>query len=442
PPAVADILAAVAADRAQEAGEQEIRGMLERFAIRAFRGRRPEPAYIDRLLEIVRRHRAAGKSFAAAVREPLAIVLSSPHFLYLSEPTADAGRRQLDGGEVAPRLAYFRWGGPPDAALVEAAAAGGLSRPDVLADHVERMLADPRSRRFVEAFVHQWLALDRLDLFQFNDTLYPDFDLATKALAKQEVFETVGLLIRERGSLHHLLESDFVVVNAALGRYYSIAGVSGDAFRKVPLPEGSPRGGLLGMAAILAMGSNGQQTSPVERGAWVLRKLIHDPPPPAPPNVPQLSRFDGTPLSARDRLRMHQEQPQCGSCHRRIDPIGFGLENFDAAGRWRTQDASVKESAATQAGAIDASGAFHGGPAFADFFELRRIVGGRIDAFATGFTEALLEYALGRPMGFSDDALIRGIVAEAASEDYSVRAFIDAVVRSEAFREQESTATH
>jgi hypothetical protein len=296
------------------------------------------------------------------------------------------------------------------------------------------MLADPRSRRFVEAFFHQWLALDRLDLFQFNDTLYPDFDLATKALAKKEVFETVALLMRERGSLHDLLESDFVVVNAVIGRYYGIAGVSGDAFRKVPLPEGSPRGGLLGMAAILAMGSNGQQTSPVERGAWVLRKLLHDPPPPAPPNVPQLSRFDGKPLSVRERLRMHQEQPQCGSCHRRIDPIGFGLENFDAAGRWRTRDASVKEAAATQAGEIDASGAFHGGPAFADFFELRHIVGGRIDAFATGFTESLLEYALGRPVGFSDDPLVRRIVAEAASEDYSVRAFIEAVVRSEAFR--------
>ena len=434
PPAVADILAAAAADRGPAAGEREIRGMLERFAVRAFRGRQPEPAYLDRLVEIVQRNRAAGKSFAVAVREPLAIVLASPQFLYLAEPAAEGGRRRLDGGEVATRLAYFLWGGPPDDALLEAAAAGDLSRADLLAAHVDRMLADPRSRRFVEAFVHQWLSLDRLDLFQFDDTLYPDFDLATKALAKQEVFETVGLLIRERGSLQHLLESDFVVVNAALGRYYALAGVSGDAFRKVPLPAGSPRGGLLGMAAILAMGSNGQQTSPVERGAWVLRKLVHDPPPPAPPNVPQLSRFDGTPLSARERLRMHQEQPQCGSCHRRIDPIGFGLENFDAAGRWRTQDASLKESAAPQAGEIDASGAFHGGPAFADFFGLRRIVGGRIDAFATGFTEALLEYALGRPVGFSDEALVRGIVAEAAAEDYSVRAFIEAVVRSEAFR--------
>lgn len=296
------------------------------------------------------------------------------------------------------------------------------------------MLADPRAQEFVEAFTHQWLGLERLDFFQFNDKLYPRYDLATKALSRQEIFETISLLIREDLSLKHLLASDFVVVNGALASYYGLDGVHGDEFRIVKLPAGSPRGGLLGMAAVHAMGSNGEHTSPVERGAWVLRKLLHDPPPPAPPNVPQLTRLDGELLTTRERLRMHQEEPQCASCHRRIDAIGFGLENFDAVGIWRTTDAYEKQGVGKKEWEIDPAGAFHNGPAFKDFFELRGIIAAQDEAFATGFTEALLEYALGRPCGFSDDALVEAIVKRAAAKDYSVREFIHAVVQSKAFR--------
>jgi hypothetical protein len=204
------------------------------------------------------------------------------------------------------------------------------------------MLADERSRAFVEAFASQWLRMSRLDFFQFNAKLYPDFNGGVKEAARQEVFETVAHLVRHDGSLSQLLHSDTVVINGLLADYYGIDGVAGDAFRPVKVPPESPRGGLLGMAAILAMGSNGEQTSPVERGAWVLRKLLHDPPPPAPPNVPQLTRLEGELLTTRERLQMHQEEPQCGSCHRRIDPIGFALENFDAVGRWRTEDSYEK----------------------------------------------------------------------------------------------------
>ena len=296
------------------------------------------------------------------------------------------------------------------------------------------MLADARSREFVAAFTHQWLGLDRLDFFQFNDKLYPDFDLATKAVSKQEIFETIGLLIRENLSLKNLLKSDFVVADGVLAQYYGLDGVSGDEFRKIKMPAGSPRGGLLGMAAVLAMGSNGEHSSPVERGAWVLRKLLHDPPPPAPPNVPQLTRLEGQLVTARERLRLHQEEPQCASCHRRIDPIGFGLENFDAVGKWRTEDSYVKEGVGTKTWPIEPAGALHSGPAFKDFYELREIIASRPEAFATGFTEALLEYALGRPCGFSDDDLVKAIVKRAADKDYSVREFVHAVVQSRAFR--------
>jgi cytochrome c553 len=437
PPAVQEFLTVPTVDKpgaTAASAEVDIRGVLERFVTRAFRGRQPTEEYLDRLVAIFEKHRSAGKSFRDAVREPIAIVLSSPHFLYLSEPLDEQAKRRLDDLELATRLSYFLWSAPPDDALLDAARAGDLQKPEGRDAQVDRMLADPRAQEFVEAFTHQWLGLERIDFFQFNDKLYPRYDLATKALSRQEIFETISLLIRDDLSLKNLLASDFVVVNGALASYYGLEGVHGDEFRVVKLPAGSPRGGLLGMAAVHAMGSNGEHTSPVERGAWVLRKLLHDPPPPAPPNVPQLTRLDGELLTTRDRLRMHQEEPQCASCHRRIDAIGFGLENFDAVGIWRTTDSFEKQGVGKKEWEIDPAGAFHNGPAFKDFFELRGIIAAQDNAFATGFTEALLEYALGRPCGFSDDALVEAIVKRAAAEDYSVRAFIHAVVQSKAFR--------
>jgi hypothetical protein len=414
--------------------ERDIRGTLERFCIQAFRGRRPEAAFLDRLVAIYERERAAGRPFREAVTESLAVVLSAPRFLYLIEPNERREPRQLDGLELASRLSFFLWSGPPDEPLLAAAASGGLAKPAELAAQVDRMLDDPRSRRFADAFMHQWLGVERLDFFQFKDKLYPRYDLATKEASRQEIFETFSLLLRENLGLRHLLKSDFVVVNSLLARYYGLEDVRGDEYRMVKLPEGSPRGGLLGMAAISAMGSNGEQTSPVERGAWVLRKLLHDPPPPAPPNVPQLTRLEGQLLTTRERLRLHQEEPQCASCHRKIDPIGFGLENFDAVGQWRTKDSYRKEGVGTKEWEIDPAGAFHGGPAFRDYFQLRDLVAERHADFTLGFTEALLSYALGRPLGFSDDDLVGDIATRAAAHDSPLRAFIHAVVAAPAFQ--------
>lgn len=300
------------------------------------------------------------------------MVLASSSFLYLAEPVADGGRRALTDVELASRLSYFLWSGPPDDVMLAAAARGDLRSREGLARQVDGMLADERSRAFVEAFASQWLRMSRLDFFQFNAKLYPDFNGGVKEAARQEVFETVAHLVRHEGSLSQLLHSDTVVINGLLADYYGIDGVAGDEFRPVKVPLESPRGGLLGMAAILAMGSNGEQTSPVERGAWVLRKLLHDPPPPAPPNVPQLTRLEGELVTTRERLRMHQQEPQCGSCHRRIDPIGFALENFDAVGRWRTEDSYEKPGVGRKTWPIDPAGALYGGPPFTDFLGFAR----------------------------------------------------------------------
>jgi hypothetical protein len=223
-----------------------------------------------------------------------------------------------------------------------------------------------------------------------------------------------------------------------LANYYGIEGVTGDEFRKVKLPAGSPRGGLLGTAAIHAMGSDGVESSPVERGAWVLRYLLNDPPPPAPPNVPQLSRLADKPITTRERLRAHQEEAQCASCHRRIDPIGFGLENFDAAGKWRTTEAhrikTRRNWRTTKTWEIDPSGSFHNGPEFADYFELRDRIAEREPDFARGFTEALIEYALGRPFGFIDEDLALGIMSSAKNKNYALREFVHALVQTKQFQ--------
>ncbi len=419
---------------------EAVRQALVRFATEAFRGQRPSEGYVDGLIAVYEQSRAAGTKHATALKDVLAIVLASPMFLYHAEPAPGDARRELSGIELANRLSYFLWGSPPDQQLRDLAASGDLLDSTVLAAQTERMLDDPRARDFVTAFPSQWLSLARLDFFQFNKKLYPHFDNATKMAVRNEVFETVADLVRDNRSLRDLLAADSVVVNAQLAEYYGIPGVHGDAFRRVSLPPGSPRGGLLGMAAIHAMGSNGEHTSPVERGAWVLRKVLNDPPPPAPANVPALTRLANKVLTTRERVLAHQELPQCASCHRKIDPIGFAMENFDAVGLWRTEDSSEAKDEmgkpipnGRKTWTIDPSGGFHGGPAFADFVGMRDVVATRSDDFARGFASALVEYGLGRPCGFSDEDLVAEILARTKSKNYPIREFIHALVASRAF---------
>ncbi|MGB0656125.1 MAG: DUF1592 domain-containing protein [Pirellulales bacterium] len=416
--------------------------MIELFALEAFRGVEPEAEYIQQLSDLFALRRKAGDSFDTAIRLPLSIILASPGFLYLNEPNDADDRRQLTDRELAVRLAYFLWSAPPDRELLELAKQQKLSQPETLRQQVDRMIADSRSDEFISGFVHQWLDMERLDFFQFDTRLYRDFDESTRSAAREEVYQSFAHLFRggQNGRISQLLKSDTVFINGLLANYYGIEGITGDEFQKVSLPAGSPRGGLLGMAAIHAMGSDGVVSSPVERGAWVLRHLLHDPPPPAPPNVPQISRLQGEILTTRERLRMHQEEAQCASCHRKIDPIGLGLENFNAAGKWRTTDSfQARDKRGRGVGKkktwdIDPSGAIYNGPSFADYFELREIVVSRQDDFARGFTEHLIEYALGRPFGFTDEDFAEEVVQSAKIKDYAVSEFVHAVVQSKAFQ--------
>ncbi len=418
------------------------RAILTDFADAAFRKAKPDTAFIDKLVAIFETRRKAGEAFEVAIRTPFSVILASPGFLYLNEPGNESKRRQLNDRELAVRLAYFLWSAPPDQQLLDLAERNQLHQPDVLREQVDRLIADPRSDEFVSGFVHQWLDMERLDFFQFDVTLHREFDENTRAAARKEVYQSFAHLLRdpENGQLGTLLKSDYVFINGLLATYYGIEGVTGDDFRKVKLPADSPRGGLLGMAAIHAMGSDGIVSSPVERGAWVLRHLLNDPPPPAPPNVPQISRLEGQILTTRERLLAHQEEAQCASCHRKIDPIGFGLENFNAAGKWRAEDSyQLRGRRGRGVGKrktweIDASGAFHKGPAFSNYHELRDLIADREEDFARGFTEHLIEYALGRPFGFTDEDLANAVVASSKSKEFAVSEFVHTLVQSDAFR--------
>jgi mono/diheme cytochrome c family protein len=414
----------------------EVKPALQSFCAAAFRGIEPPANFADKLTDIYETQRKAGVKHSAALKETLSVVLASPMFLYLAEPSHEAKRNSLTHTELANRLSYFIWSAPPDAELLKA----DLNKPEVLAAQTARMLDDDRSQELVHGFVHQWLGLDRIDFFQVNRAMHPRFDDSTKLNAKKEVFATFAHLLRHNGPLSDLLKADYAIINHLLADFYGIEGVKGDAFQKVSLPADSPRGGLLGMAAIHFMGGNGERTSPVERGAWVLRKLLHDPPPPAPANVPAITRLAGKVLTTHERLLAHQEDPQCASCHRKIDPIGFGLENFDAAGQWRTEDSYTALDAngkpdpkSNKTWAIDSAAAFHKGPAFKDYFALRDIIASKSDAFARSFSEALIEFGLGRPLGFRDEPLVNEMIAQAGKKDLAMRVFIHALINSREF---------
>ena len=448
------------------------REVVVRFATQAFRSKSPAPEYVNKLVGYYLNRRDSGDDSRQAMIDTLALVLSSPSFVYLleREPTVRNANGSLTAREVAIRLSYFLWSSPPDDELMAAANDGSLSNPDVLKFQTERLLRDARFDRFVSGFAHQWLDMKRIDMFDFSPIDYPKFDESVRQSARQEVYETIRHVADANLQIDTLLKADFVMVNDVLADFYGLddrpgeptalaAGRDarlkkpegsangsrvGSEFRFVSLPAGSARGGLLGTAAIHIMGSDGQRSSPVERGAWVLRHLLNDPPPPAPPNIPMLEHGDAV-LAIRDLQKRHQEEPQCASCHRKIDPIGYGLENFNAAGLWRdVEKVKIPEELMGKRKkkavppfkqfSIDPTGVLPSGESFSDYHELRdTILSNYSDAFARGFSENLIAYALGRPYGISDHNLATVVTSGAEENGNTFHAFIHALVRSNAF---------
>jgi hypothetical protein len=409
------------------------RGCAERIVVdiasRAFRAPQ-KPQDLAVILEFYERGRAEG-GFEAGIQQALARILVDPRFLFRIEEepaTTTAGTlHEINDIELASRLSFFLWSSIPDQPLIDLAVQRKLHQPQVLAAQVKRMLADERARALVENFAGQWLFLRELA------TVAPEvegFDENLREAFIEETQSLVGWVIAQDRPLTELLTADYTFLNERLARHYGIAGVRGAHFRRVQLPPGSHRRGLLGHGSILTITSTATRTSPVIRGAWVLENILGAPPPAPPPGVETNIDGDGTQVlttSVRARLEAHRKNPSCGACHGVIDPVGFALENFSAIGAWRERDGD---------NAVDARGTLVDGTSLAGPDDLINALLARRQMFVTTFTEKLMTYALGRAVDYRDMPAVRAIVRQAGREDYKVSALIMGVVQSATFRQR------
>ena len=368
-------------------------------------------------------------SFAEAIKVPLVAVLTSPNFLYLPEPSA-----KLDDFQLASRLSYFLWSSMPDQRLFELAGAGKLRA--ALGDEVDRLLADEKSQAFVENFAGQWLDLRKIGANPPAGDLFPRYDRHLEVSIAGESLAFFREVLESDLSVMNFVKSDFVTVNERLARFYGISGVRGDRFRKVP--AAAHRGGIVTQASILSTTSNGTRTSPVVRGAWILKNLLGtDPGLPVAnageiqPKVPGIDK-----ATVRDRLEIHRSAAQCARCHDKIDPLGFALENFNAAGEWRDQEGfGYKGRIGRNDPKIDASAELPDGTAINGVEGLQRALLEREDLFLNCLAEKMFIYALGRELGFSDKPSVEAAVKHMKGNGYSLRALLKHIVGSELFLE-------
>jgi mono/diheme cytochrome c family protein len=409
---------------------QAARQILERFATRAFR-RPVNSGEVAALLRLYRDAKAAGDDHESAVRLALTATLVSPNFLYRSianpKPHDPSFIYELDDYELASRLSYFLWSSMPDDRLLDLARAKRLSDPAVLRSQVRRMLTDPRSDALVENFAGQWLLLRKLDGLEMDPEKFPAFDSDLRAAMRTEAELFFADVMRNDRSVISFLDSDRTFLNRELAEHYGIRGVTGDDFQRVDLPADSPRGGVLTMAATLTVTSHATRTSPVKRGDYVLAQLMGSAPPPPPPDVPPLeiaTEAVGEEKSLREQLAAHVADPNCAVCHKRLDPIGLAMENFDAIGAWRDRERGKP---------IDATGELPGGVSFDGPVELKAAMLVRQDEFVENLTKKMLTYAVGRGTEPFDRPTVRKIVEEVADNDQRMQSLIEAIVLSDAF---------
>jgi hypothetical protein len=375
--------------------------------------------------------------FDLGIQRAIQRLLVSPQFLFRIErdPSgAAAGSAHLVSDlELASRLSFFLWSSIPDDQLLDLASQGKLRQPGVLEHQVARMLADSRSASLVTNFAEQWLYLRDIENKRPNEALFADFDESLRDAFREETDLFLDSVLRDNHSVLDLLSANYTFVNERLAKHYGIPNVHGSDFRRVTLPPGSPRGGLLGQGSILTITSYANRTSPVNRGKWVLENLLSAPPPPPPPNVPALKTEGNTgkTLTMRDAMIQHRANPACASCHARMDPIGFAMENFDAIGRWRDRDAGNP---------IDASGAFPGGEKFDGMAGLKAALLSHPEEFVSTITEKLMMYGIGRNVQYYDRPAIRAIIKQAARNNYTFASLVLGVVESEPFQMRETPA--
>jgi len=368
-------------------------------------------------------------SFEEAIRVVTEAILISPHFLFRIErdPAARSGdgSYELNDYELASRLSYFLWSSMPDDELFRAAEQKQLRSAPAVRAQVQRMLADPKASALVANFGEQWLNLRLMDRTKPDAAKFGAVDDELLEAMRRETRLFIGAVFRENRSVLDFIDGRFTFVNGPLARYYGIPGIDGEAFQRVEL-DGEQRSGIVTHASILSISSYATRTSAVLRGKWVLDTLLGAAPPPPPDGIPPLVEKDlGTAASMRQRLEQHRSNPSCAACHNAMDPIGFGLENYDAAGAWRTRDGNFD---------IDNSGTLPDGRSFAGAKALKEILRTDAPQFARNFTEKLLTYALGRGLERTDRSVVEQISRDAASDNYRFETLVIQIVNSRPFK--------
>jgi hypothetical protein len=405
---------------------QDIVGRIARQAYR-----RPlEPHEMDDIMAFYAEGHETG-GFEAGIGTALQAVLASPHFIFrieeLAAPTEVEGVYRIADTDLATRLSFFLWGAPPDEELLDLAADGRLSDPEVLNAQVERMLRDPAAEGLGWRFAAQWLRLSDIEKVHPDALKYPDFDTQLAEAMTDETVHFFNYLVDTDQSLLDLLTADYTFVNERLADHYDIPGVAGTDFRRVNYASEARRG-LLGHGSVLTLTSHANRTSPVLRGKWIMEVLLGTPPPPPPPNVPELEAagdaVDGRFLTVREQMEMHRANPGCNSCHSMIDPLGLALENFDVTGQFRIKDSGNP---------VDVRGELYDGTPLNSVGDLRSALLKRPEPLLRTFTENLMAYALGRRVEYFDMPAIRQITENAAADDYRMSSFIKGVINSDAF---------
>lgn len=432
-----------------------VREVLRRFMTRAYR--RPANDFeVEQAFSLYDKLRPEHNSLEATMRKVLATVLCSPKFLYLAEPVKSAetkpARRKLSDYELATRLSYFLWCSMPDETLFDLAERGQLHLPQVLAEQVSRMLSDPKSSRFADAFVGQWLKLDGLVQVAVNPEYYPDWDEVLKDDMRSETINFVEHALRENLRCDELVDGGYTMLNERLANHYEIPGVFGNHFRRVELkPEYKRGSGMLGHASILLANSNGEHSHPIKRGVWILDRLLGNPPPDPPPGVPDLQQDNPntSSLSLKQQLELHRADVSCANCHAKIDPWGVALEHYDAVGRWRqfvrTREVATVESNAKKTKkraqpkwikqATDARAVLPDGTRFRGIDGLERVLTeSHQEQLAEGLAARMMTYALGRSLDVSDGLDMDALMKEWKSKQYRLNDLVLTIVSSEPFQ--------
>jgi len=401
--------------------------ILSTIARRAYR-RPVTEADLQTLLSFYRDGRV-GQSFDAGIQQGIERILASPSFLFRIERDpagiAPGSVYPLSDLDLASRLSFFLWASVPDDELLNVAGSGKLQDPAIVEQQVRRMLRDPRSRALVDNFANRWLELSKLSGLVPDSAAYPEFDENLRDAMKQETQLFIASQLRENRSVLDLLTANYTFLNERLAKHYGIPNVYGNHFRRVTFADGQ-RGGLLGQASVLAVTSYPNRTSVAIRGRWLLANMLGSPPPPPPPDVPDLkdAGVDGQPRSLRQRMEIHRKNVACASCHQRMDPLGFSLENFDALGKFRTE---------SDGALVDASASLPDGTRFEGLSGLRMLLASHKEDFVRTLTGKLLAYATGRGVEYTDLPAIRRVSRVAARDDYRWSSIILGVVSSPPF---------